>query len=231
MAVPWLLTLVALLGVCAGLSLGQSRTFSSHLAAAGGGLLLGISLFWLLPEVAETAGWLLGVLMAVVACCALGLLDRQLGQPDQAQGFGVVGPLLVGTVIHSFLDGWSVQAIARQRLADVAVPIGLALHKLPEGVALGWITRRTISPFWKAAMASSGAELVTLAGAFVEPKADQSGAAAFGPWWPAGVLAVISGSFLFLGFHAIWPNWKRLGVVLSFLATFFVVGCLGILER
>ena len=49
MTAAWLLTGLAVLGIVIGSLLGQSRMLSLHFAAAGGGLLSGISLFWLIP--------------------------------------------------------------------------------------------------------------------------------------------------------------------------------------
>ncbi len=57
MTVASLLTLLALAGVALGIMLGEWQMFSSYLAVVGGGLLLGISLFWLVPEIASTSGW------------------------------------------------------------------------------------------------------------------------------------------------------------------------------
>jgi hypothetical protein len=219
MAVACLLTLLALCGIGVGVLMGQSRALSSHLGAAGGGLLFGIALFWLIPELATTAGRLPAFAMAAAAACVLMLLDWYLTYIGHSPRHGIVGPLLIATAIHSFLDGWSVRALTGHRLAQVAVPIGLSLHKVPEGVALGWITRKSMSSAGKAATASAAVELFTLAGALIEPAANRSGAAAFGAWWTAGVLAVISGSFLFLGLHAVWPSWRRPGLLVLFLAS------------
>jgi zinc transporter ZupT len=44
------------------------------------------------------------------------------------------------------------------------------------------------------------------------------------------VLAVIAGSFLFLGLHAVLPNWKKAGVVTAFLGTLLLVGIAGALK-
>jgi zinc transporter ZupT len=109
-------------------------------------------------------------------------------------------------------------------LTNVAVPVGLALHKVPEGLALGWIARRTVPSHWKAALAGSSVEILTVVGALIEPRANTAGAATFGPWWSATVLAVIAGGFLFLGLHAVLPNWRRLGVVAVFVVTLLLVG-------
>lgn len=222
MAAAWLLTLLALAGVVAGVRMGQARALSAHLGAAGGGLLFGIGLFWLIPEIAETSGWARAWILAAVACGAMLLLDRVLAHRESGPSHGVLAPLLAAAAIHSFLDGWSVRAFAGQRLAGVAVPVGLAMHKVPEGWALGWITHKSLGA-GKAVTVSAAVEAVTLAGAFVEPRANQSGSAEFGAWWTAVVLAVIAGGFLFLGLHALWPGWKRRGVMIVFLTALALV--------
>lgn len=234
MTVPWLLTLLALGGVIAGIFLGQARTLSAHLAAAGGGLLFGISLFWLLPEIAETVGRTTAAATALSVTAGLAVLDRALIHSGHSPRHGVVAPLLVATAIHSFLDGWSVRALSVGPLANVGVPIGLALHKLPEGIAIGWLTRRSMysnsghsnggHSKWKAAAAAGAAELFTLLGAYVEPSANASGLARFGEWWSTAVTAIIAGGFLFFGFHAVLPYWKKAGVVVVFLAMLALVG-------
>lgn len=231
MAAAWLLTLLALGAVLSGVFLGESRVWSSHVAAAGGGLLFGISLFWLIPDIVETSGWILAFGLALAACGIIAAVDGFLSRVGRSPGHGVIAPLLAATAVHSFLDGWSVRALFVQPVADIAVPIGLALHKVPEGLALGWITRRSLSPAWKAAVAAGTIESVTLAGALIEPRANQSGSAAFGSWWTAAVLAIIAGSFLFLGFHAVLPSRRNSSVIVIFLATFAAVACAAIAER
>jgi zinc transporter ZupT len=231
MAVAWALTLLAFAGIAGGFFLDHFLGLSDHLAAIGGGLLFGIALFWVLPEIAEGAGWLAAFLLAVAACGVLAGIDRLLTHTGHSPRHGVVGPLLAATAVHSFLDGWSVRAFTVQPLANVAVPLGLAFHKIPEGLALGWIVRRSIAGTWKAVAAAAGAELLTVAGAFVEPRAYESGTAAFGGWWSAGVLSIIAGSFLFLGIHALAPGRKRASVVAVFLGTLAVVGGLAMVRR
>ncbi len=223
MAVASLLTLLALAGVAIGLAAGQSRTLSSHVAAAGGGLLFGIAIFWLLPEIAESLGWIRAVSLAAVALCGLVLIDRVLLHRHDSPGHGVIGPLLAATAAHSFLDGWSVRVFSGQPLANIAVPLGLGLHKIPEGVAVGWIARRSFPSTWKAACAGVAVEAMTLVGAWAEPRVDASGAARFGAWWTATVLAIIAGSFLFLGVHAVLPARRRVGVIAVFVGTVVAV--------
>ena len=220
----WLLTLLALAGVIAGVRLGHAQTLSSQIAAAGGGLLFGIALFWVIPEIAETAGWTAAYILPMLAGCGLVAADWFLLHTKHSPRQGVVAPLLAATAVHSFLDGWSVRALSGEPLTHIAVTLGLALHKLPEGMALGWIARRTNLSPWRAVMAAGAVELLTLVGALIEPRANESGSVAFGNWWTAGILAIISGSFLFLGFHALWPTWKRRGVMVVFVSSFAAVG-------
>ena len=229
MASAWLLTALACAGVLAGIFLSPTRKLSGHLAAAGGGMLLGIAVFWLAPEMKALTGWT-SLPATVIACAAIVGLDRLLVHSGHSPRQGVIVPLLLATAAHSFVDGWSLRAFATQPLTDVAVPVGLALHKIPEGAALGWVARHLSWSPWAAALVCFAVEGVTLAGAWIEPRADRSGIAAFGPWWTAGVLAVISGSFLFLAIHAILPAWKRPSVVLAFLASLFAMAAVSMLR-
>ncbi len=229
MAAAWLLTALAWAGVLAGIFLSRSQKLSGHLAAAGGGMLFGIAVFWLVPEMKALAGWP-SLVATAVACVAIAGLDRLLIHTGHSPRQGVIVPLLFATAAHSFVDGWSVRALATQPLTDIAVPIGLALHKIPEGAALGWAARHLSSPLWRTTLVCVAVEAVTLAGAWIEPKADRSGIVAFGPWWTAGVLAVISGTFIFLAIHAILPAWKRPSVVLAFLASLFAMAIVSTLQ-
>jgi zinc and cadmium transporter len=231
MVIAALLTLLALTGVAIGVLLGKARTVSSHLGAAGGGLLCGIALFWLLPETAEISSW--GTALALTSLFGIGLalLDHYLIDENLADRENILRPLLAATAVHSFLDGWSVRATSGDSLAGIAIPIGLALHKIPEGVALGWVVRRSIGSTRKALIAGAVVESVTLIGAVLEPHADRSGIEWFGASWMAAVLAVIAGSFLFLAAHTVVPERRKVGVMTVFFATLALVGGAAALKR
>ncbi|MBV8810950.1 MAG: hypothetical protein JO033_19955 [Acidobacteriaceae bacterium] len=223
MTAAWVLTALAFAGAIAGIFLFASRRLSDHLAAAGGGLLFGIAVFWLVPEMKSVAGWT-ALAATALAYVLIAGLDRLLMHTGHSPRQGVLAPLLIATAAHSFIDGWSVRALGRQPVTDVAVTLGLALHKIPEGAALGWVAQQGLRSRSTAVLASFAVEAVTLVGAAIEPTADRSGMAKFGPWWTVGILAVISGSFIFLAIHAIVPEWKRPTVVLAFLAPLLVIG-------
>ena len=218
------LTLLAIAGVVLGVLLGQPRRLSNHLGAAGGGLLLGIAAFWLVPEIAVALGWGKSLALAAAMCALLAALDRIVIHGGYSLGEGIAGPLLVVTAVHSFLDGWSIRAAAHGPVAHIAVPLGLALHKVPEGLGLGWIVRRRYSSVAKAILLASAAETFTLAGAFIEPSAQQLGVHHFGVWWTALVIAAIAGTFAFLGLHAVWPGRHDKGVMAVFLGTLLILG-------
>ncbi len=206
MAAAWLLTLLAWAGVAGGLFLGQWRRASSHLATVGGVLLFAIAVFLVIPEVAQSLGWVLACGLAIGVCAGLMQLDRYLSRPGRCSPEGVIGPLLAATALHSFLDGWSVRAFSALAFATIAVPLGLALHKLPEGLALGLITRKAMPSIGAALITGILVEGLTLLGAIVEPRVNESGAATFGNWWTGIVLAIVGGSFLFLGVHSFVPH-------------------------
>jgi len=224
MAVAALLALLAMGGVGFGVLVSEPRRFTSHVGAAGGGLLLGMALFWLLPEIAGISGWSKAIALAAAVCMALILLDRFLVHDTDSGKASILKPLLAATAIHSLLDGWSVRAAPVDALSSVAVPLGLALHKLPEGLALGWIARRAFGSAGKAFLAAAAIESLTIVGAFAEARADQSGIAAFGASWIATVLAVIAGSFLFLGLHAVLPQRRNSTVMAVFFTMLAAVG-------
>ena len=234
MTIALVLTLLAWAGIIAGVFLGQSRAPSGHIAAAGGGLLFGMALFWLLPEMAETVGWPGALLLIAFGCAVLWVLDQTLlhrHNHNHGQSGAVAVPLLVAAAVHSLIDGWSVQVFSREALANVAVPLGLALHKIPEGVALGLLTRKSVSSAWKALVLAGSVEAVTLVGAWIEPRAELSGTALFGAGWSQIVLGIVAGTFLYLGLHTAVPARSKRGIVPVFLLAAAIAGIAALLHR
>ncbi len=239
MPLALLLTLLAVSGIVAGLFLGRSRTLSPQLVAIGGGLLCGISLFWVFPEMIESSGLLFAVLLLAGGVAALWAVDRFVFAICPAcshnhdhehdchkpplHGFAL--PLLIFAALHSLLDGWSVRLLASGGLISWALVAGLALHKIPEGLALGIITRKSMASTARAAIAAIGVECFTLLGAFIEPRINQAGTLRFGPLWTTSVLGLIAGSFLFLGYHTVHSRRKSTRVLTAFGVTIlFVAG-------
>jgi zinc transporter ZupT len=223
---------MAICGIAIGVGLGSERRLPAQVTAAGGALLFGISVFFILPEMAESAGWPIGAAALAAGGILLWGIDRYLypicpscsHEHDHTHcskpplhGFAV--PLLIASGIHSLLDGWSIRLLSTNGITGWAAPLGLALHKVPEGIALGLIAREALTSARRAFLICTAIESLTLVGAALEPVADKSAAAHFGVAWMTLVLAATGGSFLFLGFHTVHVSRKVRGVVPTFLLT------------
>jgi zinc transporter ZupT len=129
------------------------------------GVLLGISIFWILPEMAEDRGWTSTLAGVFGALLLLGLIDRYVypicpfcaasrhsEEYGQATDFGrhavTLGwPLLIFACVHTFFDGWTIalsQATSHS-VAASALSWGASIHKLPESVAIGVLSSRLTS--------------------------------------------------------------------------------------
>ncbi len=175
-------------------------------------MLIAIALFGVVPEVASQYGWIAGPAWVAMGFAALWVVDRfvysicpacsHTHEHDACAAplHGFAPPLLIAIAIHSFIDGWALAASQRgPDMVRLGFLLGIALHKIPEGLALGAIVRASLGGFWKSLLASVAAEAMTLAG----------GAAAFGmaanlgPSWLGILLAAAAGTLLYLGYHAI----------------------------
>jgi len=114
-----------------------------------GGVLLGIALFWILPEMAEDRGWGLSLLGVGAAFALLAWVDQKVYPLCPFCAAGVHGlhshsmgwPLLAVGCLHSFTDGWAIGA-PRAAGGLVALAWGATIHKLPESVAIGFLAAR-----------------------------------------------------------------------------------------
>ena len=185
------------------------------------GVLLGVALFELLPELALQSGWTASLGLSLVGYGILVAVDRYAyavcptcthdhdHQACAAELHGLAVPLIVAAAVHSFLDGWSVATAQFAAAAGlrVAVPLAVALHKIPEGIALGGILRASMNSRAAAAGWSVLAEAVTmvggLAGISIAPRLNTA--------WMLYPLGLTAGWILYLGFHAIHSEWKLRG--------------------
>ncbi len=199
------------------------------------GILLGVALFGLLPELVLEAGWGVSLLLSGAGYGLLIAVDRYVhdvcpisshthkhsgaaGSIRELHGFAA--PLLAAAAIHSFLDGWSVatsQAAGPLGLR-VAVPLAVSLHKVPEGIALGGIVcaamgSATVGLRMRALIGCILAEGCTLAGAVMGLKL----APQLGEHWVVYPLGLTAGWIFYLGFHAVQEEWKHRGAFVSAL--------------
>jgi zinc transporter ZupT len=122
---------------------------------------------------------------------------------------GFAAPLITASAMHCFLDGWSI-ATAGESVAvgiRLAVPVAIAVHKIPEGVALGGILRAASRSRTSAFAWCALAQGITVVGGGV----GLALAPYLGAHWVTYPLGVAGGCFFYLGFHAIHEEWKRRG--------------------
>ena len=219
------ITVVAILSATAGVWLESIRTLSRRMVPFGGGVLIGVALFWVLPEMAEYMGWPGAAAAVALGFGLLWTIDRFLytvcpacshtHEHDDCETrlHGFAGPLLIAAAVHSALDGWTVMAAQTSTNVGGAFLIGIAFHKLPEGIALGVIARASL-PTWLAAVGwCAAAEAMTLAGGGAEW--------VLAPYLSGqslhALLALAGGGFLYLGGHAVHGELRRRGAVPAFV--------------
>lgn len=116
-------------------------------------------------------------------------------------------PLLIAAGLHAMMDGWGLAAAKTASGFGPAFVIGIAFHKLPEGVALGAIARAALPSRFAAIAWCALAEAMTLVGGGVEGM--------LAPWLNDrdlhALLAIAGGSFLYLGGHAVHGEIRKSG--------------------
>lgn len=223
-----LATAVALTGAALGLWLTSLRHRARLVVPFSAGVLVGVSVFGLLPELSEEAGWAPSVLLFAVGWSMLFLINRYVypvcptcahdhdHSSCDSELHGFAAPLAAGAALHCFLDGWGIAASQWSAAPGlrIAVPLAVALHKLPEGIALGGILiaavkRRSVAFGW-CALAEGATLLGGAAGLFMAPN--------LGTRWTIYPLGLTAGWLFFLGCHAVHEEWKRRGARPAFVS-------------
>jgi zinc transporter ZupT len=213
------LALLTLVGALVGILLAETPSLSQRALPFSGGLLVGIALFWILPEIAQSYGWKQGCAGLVAGFALLWLVDRYVhpvcpacshthdhsGCAESLHGFAA--PLLIAAGVHNLFDGWSLatsQEAGFERLR-FAFLVGIGFHKLSEGLALGALLLAAFGAPWKALLGAAAAQAFMVAGGAL--------ALAVGPHlskdWTALLLSLAAGAFVYLGYHAIDSQYQR----------------------
>ena len=219
---------MGVLGAVLGVALSSAGRRSRVAVPFSAGVLLGVALFGLLPELSEEAGAWFSILLAAAGYGLLFTINRyaypvcptcahnhdHAACASELHGFAL--PLVAAAAIHSFFDGWMISAsqVAAPLGLRLAVPIAIGLHKLPEGMALGGILRASVKSRAAALGWCALAEGTTLAGGasglWVAPRLGSS--------WTMVPLGLAAGWLVFLGWHAVHEEWRQRGARPAFLS-------------
>ena len=210
---------LGLTGVLLGMWLEQIPRVSRIMLLLSGGLLVAIPLILVAPELAEHYGWAGGLLWMALGFAALWAVNRYVYPlcPACAHDHnhaacsvplhGFAAPLVLASGLHSFMDGWSLVASRQDpsQALQLAFLVGITLHKLPEGLALGAILRAALRSRWRVASGGALAQFMTVVGGAV--------ALWLAPWagarWSGAFLGLAGGTFLYLGYHTLEAEWER----------------------
>ncbi len=220
---PLLAALIGVAGVFLGLWLTTAGRRTRLVIPFTAGVLLGVVFFGLLPELVTGIGWAATGIFFTAGYGLLYWIGRHVAPvcPSCAHDHdhrtcdavlhGFAAPMIGASMLHSFFDGWSIVTaqLAPQHGIRLAVALAVALHKIPEGLALGAIVRASVSSRSTALFWSVLVEAATLVGGILGLAiAPQPGAA-----WIAYPLALAAGWLFYLGAHAVHEEWKRRGPV------------------
>jgi zinc transporter, ZIP family len=214
-------TAIALMSAVVGVWLAAAPRAGRFLVPFGAGLLGGMALFGIWPEMAETAGWPAGTAVLALGFAILWCVDRYVypvcpscshshdhkACANTLHGFAL--PLVAAAVLHSFMDGLAVAASRSEGPAGLGWGVFLAvgIHKIPEGLAYGAILRAAVGSRWSALGWCAVAQAPTIVGGALESVI----AAHLGVRWVIAPLALAGGSFLYLAFHAVHNDFRRRG--------------------
>jgi len=221
------LFVLTLIGAFAGVRLAEVPGISQRVLPFSGGLLAGIALFWILPEIAQQDGWLSAGAGLIAGWALLFLIDRFLypvcptcahshhHESCSSSLHGFAAPLLIASGLHSFFDGWSL-AIANNKGFEglkIAFLTGISIHKLPEGLALGALLIAALGSEWRAMAGAAAAQSMMLAGGAL--------AIGFGALLPVKVtlalLSIAAGAFTYLGYHAVDTAYQQRGFATAWM--------------
>ncbi len=216
-AVLLITSVVSIAGAGAGVWLATIPEITRRIVPLGGAILLLISFFWVLPELAESFGWSLGAALMLTGFVLLWLIDRFVHPvcPACAHNHdhdscstrlhGFATPLVAAALVHSLFDGWTLAAGSGLLAVAPALTAGVMIHKIPESLAFGVILRAALrsrtTALWSAILVQA-AMIPGAALAFAL-------APVIGSRWMALLLALGGGTFLYLGFHAVHGEWRR----------------------
>jgi hypothetical protein len=150
--VLFLLFAVDLIGTLAGIHVMQSAHLSRKVTAVSSGILLGVGLFWILPDITQSAGIAHAFFSVGIATAALYAVDRfvypvcpccsRYGDVHCSRPAQALLPLVIAIGVHNIFDGWTADVAAHAgSMLRSGIATGLIAHKIPEGLVFGMMLR------------------------------------------------------------------------------------------
>lgn len=204
------------MGAAAGVWLSGLPEVSRRVIPFSGLLLVTLSLFWILPELAERFGIAAGAAFLLAGGLLVFVIDRFIvpicpacshthdHSSCHTRLHGFENPLIAAALLHGVFDGWTLEAAGHSEAFRVLL-FGVLIHKIPEALAYGAMLSAAFASRTKAYTWAVLLQASMLSGVFLYR------------WTNAGVdervlgllLALGGGMFLYLGGHAIHAEWRR----------------------
>ena len=216
---PMLLALFAVdvTGSVAGIYAMRSRSVSGRFTTISAGIMVGVALFWIFPDMTQKSGTLYAALAVgaalaalyginrfvypVCPCCTHGGRDDAPAsghRPHLSGAGGTLIPLAIGICVHNLLDGWMAAVAGHAgNSAGSGIAFGLIAHKVPEAVVFGLMLRAAANRRNVALLTVCVSSLAILIGGAAHSGVSMSSETTV----IAISLALACGSFLFAGVH------------------------------
>jgi zinc transporter ZupT len=211
------LFLIDLFGTLGGIYLMRLPRVSRTILPVSGGVMLGIALFWIMPDMTETSGLAITIGSAFTWLVMLFVIDRHVfpicpccSHNKCGPRHASLAPLLIAILTHNGFDGWTAAVsggFAKHTAAGLAT--GILAHKLPEAVVFGMMLRTAAATKERALAAALLTSLGVALGGVVRPLVAELNIQ--GPLVLS--LALACASFLFVGTHTFLRHRQEVGTV------------------
>ena len=215
-------------GAVLGIYAMKSRVVSGKFKAISAGVMVGVALFWIFPDLMQRSGLVHAALVITVGVATLCGIDRYVypvcpcctrhqhmristdschSHPSDVGGTLI--PLVMAICVHNLFDGWTA-AVAGHAGAGpgTGLALGLVAHKIPEAVVFGLMLRGAANRSAVALLNACLTGFAILVGGVVHwsvPTLSKNTVVAIS-------LALACSSFLFFGGHIFVRQLKRDGM-------------------
>ena len=188
--------------------------------------MLGIALFWMVPDMTQTIGLAATVGSSTLSLAFLVLVDRYWmpicpcctrgDHPTCSASSVPLTPLLIAILVHNAFDGWtaSIAGTVADRF-QAGIVGGLLAHKVPEAIVFGMMLHTAAKNKKRALFAAMTTSVGVILGAWGQTLV----AGQFASIVISASLALACASFLFVGSHLFWKQQREKGISSALLSS------------